>query len=172
MRGRVLAALAALAAGVAAPATAAQTAVRLDRGRVATQVGREFGFSSTITNGGARTATGLIAHLNVLSLDPGVYVDPEDWSSSRTRYLPPLAAGASRRVAWTVDAVNGGRFAIYVSVVPRRPSGAIAVSAPLRARVAGRPTLDAGGVLPLAISLPAALAILALLGVRRRRART
>jgi hypothetical protein len=27
----------------------------------------------------------------------GVYVDPEDWSSHRTRYLPPIARAASSR---------------------------------------------------------------------------
>jgi hypothetical protein len=64
---------------------AAGIGVSVDRTAVTTKLGHEFELRSTITNRGTAAATGLVAHLNVLSLRGDVYVDPEDWSSHRTR---------------------------------------------------------------------------------------
>ena len=61
----------------------------------------------------------LIAHLNVLSLRSGVYIDPEDWSSNRTRYLPPIPAGGSLTLTWRLQAVNAGSIGVYVAVLPQ-----------------------------------------------------
>ena len=97
----------------------------------------------------------------------GVYVDPEDWSSERTRYLPPLAPGGSIEVPWTVKAVNSGHLAVYVTVLG---AGRPVIGPALDARVASRTTIDAGGALPLAVGVPALLGVAAL-GVRRRRPR-
>ena len=68
-----------------APAARAGVTVSVDRTVVATKLGQKFVFHSRIENPGPKPASGLVAHLNVLSLRPGVYVDPEDWSTSRTR---------------------------------------------------------------------------------------
>ena len=165
LRGAAACALA--AALVAAAPAAAAPELSMSRARVDTRIGADFRFSATISNPGAAPLEGLIAHLDVVSRDPGVYVDPEDWSSERTRYLPPVAPGASIAVPWTVKAVNAGRFAVYVVVLGRgRPLAGPA----LDARVAERRTIDAGGVLPLAVGLPGLLG-LTLLGVRARRPR-
>jgi hypothetical protein len=165
LRGAAACALAA-ALVVAGPAAAAPE-LSMSRGRVETRIGTDFRFRTTISNPSAAPVEGLIAHLDVVSSDPGVYVDPEDWSSERTRYLPPVAPGASIVVPWSVKAVNAGRFAVYVVVLGRgRPLAGPA----LDARVAERRTIDAGGVLPLAVGLPALLG-LTLLGVRARRPR-
>ena len=165
LRGAAACALAA-ALVVAGPAAAAPE-LSMSRGRVETRIGTDFRFRTTISNPGAAPVEGLIAHLDVVSSDPGVYVDPEDWSSERTRYLPPVAPGASIVVPWTVKAVNAGRFAVYVVVV----GGGRPLAGPaLDARVVERRTIDAGGVLPLAVGLPGLLG-LALLGVRARRPR-
>jgi hypothetical protein len=162
----VVAALVVAALVAAAPAAAAPE-VSMSRARVDTRIGADFRFSATISNLGSAPLEGLIAHLDVVSRDPGVYVDPEDWSDERTRYLPPLAPGASIVVPWTVKAVNAGRFAVYVVVLGGdRPLAGPA----LDARVSERRTIDAGGVLPLAVGLPGLLG-LALLGVRARRPR-
>jgi uncharacterized membrane protein len=103
-------------------------------------------------------------------VDPGVYVDPEDWSSHRTRYLPTVPAQGSVRVSWTVKAVNSGSFAVYVAVLPRHGADTIEVSEPLRVDVGRRRTLNSGGVLPLAFGVPGFLALVAL-GARTRRRR-
>ena len=50
----------------------------------------------------------------------GVYVDPEDWSSHRTRYLAPISAGGSVTLAWKMQAVNSGSFGVYVAAPTRR----------------------------------------------------
>jgi hypothetical protein len=60
----------------AGPAHAANVTVGVDRSRIATQLGDKFLFRSTIVNRGSTPASGLIAHLNVLSLRSNVYVDP------------------------------------------------------------------------------------------------
>jgi hypothetical protein len=165
----LLAFLAALCLVTAAGATT----VQLDRTQVSTAIGKKFTFTTTVQNDGDQTLSGLVAHLNVLSSDPGVYVDPEDWSSHRTRYLAPIPAHGATKISWTVTAVNGGKITIFVAILPRHGSGSIAVSEPLRVDIAKRRTLNSGGVLPLALGLPALLG-LSLLGtrVRRRSSRT
>ena len=68
-------ATAAIAAAPTAHA-APPTTVSVDRTTIATKLGHNFVIHSTIANHAATPATDLIAHLNVLSLRPGLYVDP------------------------------------------------------------------------------------------------
>ena len=160
-----------LALALASPAAAAAPlSVQVDRTSVSTTIGHRFRFETTIHNSGS-AAQPVVAHLNVLSLEPSVYVDPEDWSSRRTRYLGTLAPTESRSVRWTVQAVNSGRFVLYVTAVNGRGLGSMAVSEPVRASVAHQRTLNAGGVVPLAFGMPALLGVAFLLVRRRRRAR-
>lgn len=156
--GLAAAALALVPAAYAAP----RTTVTVDPTSVATRLGHSFVIHSTIGNRGPTTATGLIAHLNVLSLGRGLYVDPEDWSSHRTRYLPPLPAGRSQTLTWKLAAVNAGDLGVYVAVLGRDGRAAEPVTGPLvHVVIADRRTLDAGGILPLALGVPALLALLA-----------
>src|SRR5207244_2023679 len=104
----------------ASPAAAAGgLSVTVDRTAISTALGRKFELRSTISNRGAAPAAGLIAHLNVFSLRPGVYVDPEDWSSHRTRYLAPIPPGGSTTIVWRLAAVSSGSIGVYVAVLPR-----------------------------------------------------
>lgn len=149
------------AAVLVAPAGASaadRPSVNVDRPSIQTKLGHKFSFQTTITNPGPTTASGYVAHLNVLSYDRGVYVDPEDWSADRTRYLPPIPAGGSATITWRMQAVNAGRFAVYVAVLP--PSGSADPPSAGRAialAVAERKTLNSGGILPLAVGMPALL---------------
>ena len=167
-------ALVAAVVGVALAPTASATgvedvAVSVTPERIATRLGGKFSFTSTITNDSTSSARGLIAHLNVLSLKDGTYVDPEDWSSNRTRYLDPIAAGESTTITWPMQAVNDGDFGIYVAVLPQDGAPVPPVTGPtVHLDVAERKTLNAGGIVPLVLGIPAALGILAL-GVRIRR---
>ena len=169
------------AASIAPPAAAATggdappaVRVALDHARVSTRLGAGFGLGSTITNVGRRPLAGLVAHLNVVSLTNGVYVDPEDWSPQRTKNVPALAPGRSARIGWRVNAVNGGRFAVYVVTVPsgspRNASAGLAIGPPLGLRVTERRVFNSGGVLFLTLGIPAllALAMVAVRAVRRR----
>jgi hypothetical protein len=161
-----------LLAALCVVASAGAATVELDRTHLSTGIGKKFTFTTTVRNEGEQALSGVVAHLNVLSSDPGVYVDPEDWSSQRTRYLAPIPAQGATKISWTVTAVNSGSITIFVAVLPRHGSGSIAVSEPLRVDIAKRRTLNSGGVLPLALGLPALLGLSALgTRVRRRRSR-
>jgi hypothetical protein len=142
-----------------------------DRAAIATKLGHKFVFHSTIRNNGTASAGGLVAHLNVVDLSGHTYVDPEDWSSHRTRYLAPIPAGASTTVSWPMNAVNSGTIGVYVAVLPRSGAPVPPTTGPtLRVRIQDRKTLNSGGILPLALGLPALLGLTAL-GVRFRRGR-
>ena len=171
-RARLTIAVFAAALGLTSPALAA-IAMSVTPAVVTTELGREFTVRSTIRNDDPFPATGLIAHLTVLSLKNGTYVDPEDWSQARTRYLDPLAGGRATTILWTLKAVTGGTFAANVSVFAGGAIASAPVAAPpVRIAVAERATLNAGGILPLSIGFPAALALVAVaLRLRRRQPR-
>jgi hypothetical protein len=158
---------------VAGPAhgAAPNLSVEVDRTAISTTLGSDFSFRSTITNRGPAATSPLVAHLNILSLRPGVYVDPEDWSENRTRYLAPIPAGGSTTVPWSVTAVSPGSLGVYVAVFPASGEGRPATGPTLRATIAERKTIDSGDVVPVAIGVPALLGVLAVgirLGRRRR----
>lgn len=166
----VAASVGALLVPAASAADTKGVVVTVNPERIATKLGAKFAFTSTITNDGAADARGLIAHLNVLSLRDGTYVDPEDWSSNRTRYLDPIAPGQSVTIKWGMQAVNDGDFGIYVAALPASGAPVAPVTGPtIHLDVAERKTLNAGGIVPLVLGIPAALGLLALvLRIRRR----
>jgi hypothetical protein len=160
-----------LAAGSQAADQTQTVSVAVDRQRISTKLGGKFSFQSTITNRGSTAASGLIAHLDVLSLRDGVYVDPEDWSSRRTIYLATIPPGQSITTTWSMQAVNDGSFGVYVAVLPDTGDAVAPATGPtIHLAVEERRTLNAGGIVPLALGIPAFLGLLSLgLRVRRRR---
>ena len=151
-----------LALGLAAPAQAA-ISIANDRTAITVKLGHKFVFHSRIENQGARAASGLVAHLNVVDLTGRTYVDPEDWSAHRTRYLQPIPAGGASTVTWPMNAVNAGTIGLYVAVLPRSGAPVRPATSPIvRLRVQDRRTLNSGGILPLALGIPGALGLLAL----------
>ena len=155
----------------AVPAARAGVTVSNDRTAISTKLGHKFVFHSTIRNDGVSAASGLVAHLNVVDLSGHTYVDPEDWSSHRTRYLATIAPSGSTALAWPMNAVNSGTVGVYVAVLPRSGTPVPPTTGPtVRVRIQDRKTLNSGGILPLALGLPALLGLLAL-GVRVRRGR-
>lgn len=162
--------------GLASPAAAEPrtspldgVSVTNDRSTLEIRIGQRFGFTTSVRNDGDLPVTGLVAHLNVLSVDPGVYVDPEDWSSQRTIYLDPVPAHSSAKLPWRVQAVNDGRFVIYVAVTTRSGPAPVVVSDGLRLSASARRTVNAGGVLPVAVGVPCALFLVMMLNAARRR---
>lgn len=150
-----------LGAAPAARAAPGSLTVTLDRAQVSTPLGHSFVFHSTIANHGAAPAAGLIAHLNVLSLRGGVYVDPEDWSSHRTRYLRPIPPSGSTTLSWKIKAVNAGSIGAYVAVLPAGGEAVRPVTGPtLRIAIADRKLLNSGGIVPLALAVPALLTLI------------
>lgn len=172
--GRALtAALAAMmvVAGTAG-AQAREVSITTNPSRVTTGLGERFSFQTTIAFDGATASGSLIAHLNILSLRDGTYVDPEDWSSERTVYLGTLPAGGLRTITWNIHAVNTGSLAAYVTVLPQNDVDAPPTTGTaVRFEVSERDTLNAGGILPIVLGVPAALALLGAAAhlARRRR---
>jgi hypothetical protein len=148
--------------------------VMFEQSRHAAVLGDRFTFRSRVANSGALPTDRLIAHLNVASLTGDVYVDPEDWSSSRTLEVAPVSPRSSTSLSWEIQAVNAGSFAVYVVLLPGGgAAGAepLVVSPPVHVRVAGRRTLNAGGSLPVVIVVPVLLGLVtAAMRYRIRRA--
>jgi hypothetical protein len=171
---RRFAAVLATTAAVVAPSAAAsgRVTISVDHSRLSTRLGHSVVFHSSIANRADAPASGLIAHLNVLSLRPGVYVDPEDWSSHRTRYLAPIPPHGSTTLTWRIKAVNAGSIGVYVAVLPANGPPARPVTGPtVGISIADRKSLNSGGIAPLALGVPAVLAVLLIAArVRRRRA--
>jgi hypothetical protein len=142
--------------------------VTFGRTRVEAVLGDRFTLEARVTNSGGAAGSRLIAHLNVASLTRDVYVDPEDWSASRSVYLS-LPPGGSTSVTWHIQAVNAGTFDVYVVLLPVDvPSaGALTASRPVRLDVAPRRTLNAGGALPVVFAVPVLLGLVAV-GTRIR----
>jgi hypothetical protein len=152
-----------LARGAHAADGLSEIAVKTDRTKIAVPLGGKFSFRTTITNGGSSPARGLIAHLNVLDLTGNTYVDPEDWSTTRTRYLDPIPAGGSATITFSGQAVNHGSLGLYVAVLDRKGSPRPPTTAStIRLDVSARRTLDAGGIAGLAVGVPGFLALLTL----------
>lgn len=177
-----VAATAVVAVTALAPATAGASlpmatwagalTVELDKTQAAIGLGQSLKFTSTVGNPGTEDVTGAIAHLNVLAVDPGVYVDPEDWSGERTQYLDPIGGGESEPLEWEMQAVNSGRFIVYVAITFAQAAGPVVAGKSLRLDVAAQDTMDAGGLVPIAAGAPGVIALLmGLVMVRRRRYR-
>jgi uncharacterized membrane protein len=150
---------------------AGQVVVELDQREVAASPGEKVTFESTIRNTGDRPLADYVAHLNILSTDKSVYVDPEDWSPKRTQYLDELAPGGSTTLSWNVRAVTSGPILLFVSVTSPT-ARTVTSSGPLNMTVGGQRVVNAGGVLPLVLWMPAGvLALLGATSVRRRRLR-
>lgn len=175
----LLMALLAIGLASAAPVVAARQTqarpspitVELDKSLITAGPGEKIIFKSTVLNTGDEPISGLIAHVNILSSDPDVYVDPEDWSPRRTQFLEELSPGDDAVLTWDVQAVTAGPLVLYVAVT-QPESNAMAVSGPLLMTVGGRRVVDSGGVFPLVVGMPAAvLTLIGLAGVRSRRRR-
>lgn len=158
----VAAFLASLALVGEAGAQPGPLSVTVDRADLSVSLGGDFVFRTEIANSAGNPTEPLVAHLNILSLRGGVYVDPEDWSTQRTWYLGSIPARGSRTITWKLKAVGSGRLAAYVAVLPQeRPAEPPTTSPTVRIAVEERRTLNSGGILPLALGVPAAVGLLA-----------
>jgi uncharacterized membrane protein len=161
---------------VAALADPLNVDVVVDPPVVSTVLGDHFEITTEIKNTSNAPTGEILAHLNVASIEGSVYVDPEDWSSERSQQLS-LKPGESRELSWEIQAVNSGRFAAYVVVVPFGSSvkgtEVLKISPLVKVDVAQRTTLTAGGALPVVLLVPLLIGVAggaAVFRVRRRRA--
>ena len=142
--------------------------VELDESDLQAGPGEKIAFTSTVQNNADQPLTGYVAHLNILTTDESVYVDPEDWSPERTQYLDDIPAGGSASLDWSVQAVTKGPLILFVSVTSP-DSDTVVSSGPLNLEVTGQRVVSSAGVVPLVLWMPAG--VLALVGatlLRRR----
>jgi hypothetical protein len=166
--------LAGVLTGLSAPAFAGPLSVDVvsDPPVVSTVLGGRFKITTEIKNTSGAPTGEILAHLNVASIEGSVYVDPEDWSSQRSQQLS-LKPGESRKLSWEIQAVNAGRFAAYVVVVPFGSSvngnEDLKISQLVKVDVAPRTTLTAGGALPVVIMVPVLIGLAAAAAIFRMR---
>jgi len=176
---RAVAAVVLALAGLPTPAARADVeppppsvSISQDREAVAVSIGERFSFTTRVIAPADTAVDGLIAHLNIVSLDPDTYVDPEDWSDERTQYLPEIPAGGEQDLPWTVQAVNHGSFVVYVALARAGAGQGVLAGPGLRADVTAQRVINAEGILPLALAVPAALGVLLLVTRLHRRRST
>jgi uncharacterized protein (DUF2141 family) len=173
LAGSALLAAVLVAVAPAAAAPAGNVTVTSEQPAVQTAVGRHFDYRARIVNDSSASTGQLVVHLNVASLGSDVYVDPEDWSTDRSRFLSTLAPGAAASLSWDIQAVSPGTFDVYVVVLPAGPGSPAetrpSVSSPSRVEVTARRTLNAGGALPVAIAVPVLLGLATLASQARGR---
>jgi hypothetical protein len=162
-------AAATVACGISTTRALASVTVEATPATLRTTLGEKF-VIRTVTRNGSQRALDTILHLNIVSLSPETYVDPEDWSSSRTRFLNGVPAEGVVTTTWDLQAVNSGSFAVYVAAVPTARRGTPDTSRAVIVNVGGRRSLDPGGALPVALAVPIGLMLLTL-GARWRRQR-
>lgn len=154
---------------VSRAATAASWTVELDQAHVSSTIGDHFAFVSTLHNEADASRPATIAYLNVLSTRPDVYVDPEDWSAQRTRFLGDVRPGATSDVTWSLQAVNSGEFVVFVVVTSAAGGDEVVTSPALRVTIANERRLNPTGILPVVVVVPGVVAVT--LGWSRRRRR-
>lgn len=141
----------------------------MDRDSASLVAGDWVEFSTVLQNDGTTATPALVAHLNIAALDKGRYVDPEDWSPERTRYVAPIAPGDSTRLAWRVHALIEGSYAAFVTVVSADRSFAPVAGSLLVIQAEPDRILPLGEVIPTASLVPVFPLALFLFSIVHRR---
>jgi hypothetical protein len=136
--------------------------VTLSLNDVSLKSGETITFTSTITNSRSQPTPRLIATLNLVSVGLDAYVDPEDWSPNRFQSVDPVPAGGSATQSWDVHAIQGGDYSIFIVVLPDAASAtevSVVGGPPVHLHVDLKRNLNPGGTLPVALAVPALIAV-------------
>ncbi len=152
--------------------------VRIDVFAETVNAGDVTAFETVVTNVSDEPIESVVAAMNIINLDDGAPVDPEDWSDERTQVIEGIKPGESIDLDWEVNAILDGEYAIYV-VALSVPDGEEDTSRPaattaIHLTVIAHTEVNPGGVLPVVIGTPIALSALwfGLVATRRRRVKT
>ena len=136
--------------------------VRIDPPDATVKLGETLPLRVTVANKGADQLPELVIHLDVTDPTKSTSVDPEDWTSTLSKKVAPIAPGGSGVVEWNVQPISDGEFAAYaVALSPDRHS--IAASNAASIHVTHQQTLNPHGILAVALGVPALLGALLLL---------
>jgi hypothetical protein len=147
--------------------------ITIDKAYAATKNGDKVTFNTVIMNNGATASPPMIVAMNIVNLDEtGDVVDPEDWSPQRTQYIKSIAPGESVMQPWILNTILEGEYMVYAVLIPA-PASSDSTSHPISSpgvhvTVTHFARLNPGGILPLAIGIPAVLLLLSLVLGRLR----
>ena len=163
----------AAAAAPSASGGASGLSITTDLAYKTVNAGQSIKFTTVVKNTGSTTSAASNVAMNIIKTGEGEPVDPEDWSPERTQGVDPLEAGESDAQQWTVNAILKGDYMIYLTVIPE-PAGADATTYPVSSpgihlTVKAFEKSNPGGVLPVAIVTPLAMAAIAMVPWWRRR---
>jgi ABC-2 type transport system permease protein len=138
--------------------------VSIDANYNVVKAGDHILFNTTVTNKASEASAPLTVAMNIINLDSASdVVDPEDWSPQRTQYIGPLAAGASSKLAWRVNAILDGDYMVYMVVIPepasRESTSHPVASSGIHLTVTPFTKLNPRSVLPYSIGGPAVLVL-------------
>lgn len=156
-----LTAVTAFAAPVDAAQSPGELTVEIAPARKSVVLGESLDLTVTVTNTSDHASADLVVHLDITDPSSSSSVDPEDWTSTLTKPLGIVQAGATATVDWNIQPISPGTFSAYaVAISPA--SDAVVASNVLTVEVADQRSLDPGGILPVALGMPALVGALLL----------
>jgi hypothetical protein len=134
------------------------------------QMGDWLTFHSVIENGGSRAASGVVAWISLVQVDPGQEqpVDLEDWSAHKAVTQALLRPGQQVKVEWPMRLINSGAYRVVISAVDRE-TGHVMTSPFVDFTVRRKPVVESGRILPVAFGVPAIVLGLMVWGRYRQR---
>lgn len=162
-----------LITGVAAATGSARIAdtisVVVDPAEQAVVLGESMDLRITVTNDGAEASPPLVVHIDITDPTDSASVDPEDWSPTLSKTIGVVGPSETATVDWTIQPISAGQFSLYaVALAPGADT--VASSNILAVAVDDQRSLNPGGILPVAIAVPAMVGALLLIqtGTARR----
>ena len=149
--------------------------ITIDATRFDVFTGANVTFNTTVTNTGASSSGPMLIFLSIVNLGQGAPMDLEDWTSKRAESPASIAPSASIQQTWSLRAVQQGDYAVQVLAIRNSTSASssgVLASPTISLHVTQRTSLDPGGVLPVVLGVPAALAVVMGIVVTSRRRST
>ena len=131
-------------------------------------LGENLDLVISITNEGADTTPPLIAHIDITNPDETTSVDPEDWTPTLSKAVDPIAPGETIVVDWNLQPISAGDYVTY-AIVLSPGVDSISASNVLEIGVIDERGLNPGGILPVALLMPALIGVLLIAQMRHAR---
>jgi len=131
-------------------------------------LGEAFDVRVTVTNTGSDPTPSLVIHVDVTDPTSAKSVDPEDWTSTLSKTIGVVGPGESTTLEWHLQPISPGDFSLYAVALSADAHDAV-TSNVATVGVIDHRSLNPGGILPVAIGVPALLGFLLLIRIRPRR---
>ena len=116
-------------------------------------LGETIDIEITVRNHSTEPTELLVVHIDITEPASSSSVDPEDWTSTLSKQVGVIEAGAGKVVRWRVQPISGGQFVLYAVALTPGASD-VASSNVLAIDVIERRSLNPEGILPVAIAGP------------------